>query len=268
MLQSSWQKAAELFAKIAASGEEPYAEAGAFGECEAKAWYYFETGEGASEAKKRLELYLKTYKPKKGFHIPFALYLAGRVSLLSGDKNSAASKFQELASMPGYSRRLLADLGRGQIQLANGDSQGAAITFNTVMNQAKRLNFQSIYRKAVAWRGKALVAQKDYMRAIEFLEGYLTKSGKDIEFDRWTAQASNALGDAYAGKGGSEGKWEALYRYIWTTVLFRNWRSECAEAFYKAWQIAQSLGLKADAEKLRKRLTSDFGETKWAKKVK
>ncbi len=266
--QSAWLKAAEAFARVASGGEEPYAEAGAFGEAESFAWYFFETGQDGPRAKEKLDGYLKAYTPKKGFHVPFALYLAGRVELLLGNKAQAGSRFQELAGLPGNSRRLLAELGKGELQLAQGDAQGAAITFNTAMNQAKRLNMGTLYRMAVAWRGRALVAEKDYQRAIDFLEGYLKGGGEEIIFDRATAQASNALGDAYAGKGGTESQWEALYRYLWTTVLFRNWRAECAEAFYKAAQLAKALGVQADAEKLLQRLKSDFPETVWARKVK
>jgi len=269
LVQGNWAEAAAQFDRVARTGDPGPAEAGAFGKAKTAAVKFLETGSGGEEAAKALDDYLTAYQPKKGFYVPRALYLAGRAAVAAGDYSRASSKFDALAALPGTSRKLLADLGKGELALAKGEASSASTTFNTVLTRAKSGNLPFIYRRAAAFRGKALVAEKRFSDAISFLERFLeTPKGKEVVFDRAAARAYNALGDAYAGKGGTDNEWEALYRYLWTTVDFRKWRLECAEAFYKAALLAEKLGAKNDAARLKEQLLGEYSDTVWAQKVK
>ncbi len=268
--QGSWQEARAAFGK-AMGLDSRYAEAGAFGIAEVAFWEFLETGmaEKAEEAIHALEAYVKAYEEKKGFYMPRALYMLGKASLEAKLVDAAAKRFSELAALPGESRKQLAELGKGQVALARGNAKEASLTFNNVLRRTRSEKLAQLNRHAMALRGQSLVVEQRYAEAIDELESYV-KNGKagEVVFDRYSAQAYNALGDAYAGRGGRENEWEALYRYLWTTVIFRSWRAECAEAFYKASQLADKLGETADANRLRGILTSEYSNTQWAAKVK
>jgi tetratricopeptide (TPR) repeat protein len=266
--QGRYEEAIAAFGKVIA--DPLYSDAALFGAASAYYWWYDETGDQAKAeaAIKQLEAYLEEWKPKKGFYVPRALYLLGKAALAANMQGPAAKAFDELAGFTGESRRVLSQLGKGQLALAKGDAADASRQFNTAMNVAKRGDMALLERMARALRGRALVAEKRYADVILELEDrYLkTLKGEKVVFDRYVAQAYNALGDAYAGKGGTDNEWEALYRYLWTTVIFRTWRAETAEAFSKAAALARKLGATADADRLRGILTSEYGNTAWASK--
>jgi predicted Zn-dependent protease len=267
--QGSWQEASAAFDK-AMRLDPLYADAGAFGKAEVAFWWFLETGDAArgEQAIQALEAYLTEYRDKKGFYVPRALYLLGKASLEAKVVDAAAKRFDELAALPGESRKQLAELGKGQVALARGNAKQASLTFNNVLRRARTGKLPLLYRHAMALRGKALVAEKRYGEAVDELEKYLRDLKEDeVVFDRYNARTYNALGDAYAGKGGTENEWEALYRYLWTTVVFRSWRAEAAEAFFKASQLAKKLGETADANRLQGILTGEYSDTLWAKKV-
>ena len=266
--QGNWAEAAASFDR-AMRGVVRFQEAGAFGKAEAAFWRFDETGAGGDEAVAALNTYLEAYKPKKGFHVPRALYLLGKAALASGDTAAAAVRFNELAGFPGDSRKLLAELGKAEVALAKKQARDAATTIGVVLNRAKSNNMTTLYRQAAALRGKALVADNRHQAAIDFLENLVKQPvGKQAVFDRYGAQAYNALGDAYVAKGGTDNEWEGLYRYLWTTVLFSNWRAESAEALYKASKLATKLRQTEDASRLLGILKGSFGTTIWAAKAK
>jgi tetratricopeptide (TPR) repeat protein len=260
-LQGNYADARTAF-QAAARVEGPVGDAGAFMAAETDWWEYAETRAATSgeAAARSLQAYVDGAKPKKGFYVPRALYLIAKLACKLGKPDAAAGPLAELGAMTGDARKLLAELGGAEAALAKGEAQRAATQIRTVMTRSQTAKLPVLYRMAVPVRGEALIAEKRYDEAISSLEEHLSKAtrGAEAVFDRSTAQASNVLGDAYVAKGGTDKEWEALYRYIWTTVLFVSWRAERAEALAKAAGLAEKLGQKNDAERLRGRLQGEF----------
>ncbi len=263
MDQGRWREAIPYFQKAAA--ETALQEPAAFGVAEALYRLSETTGADSHKAIKTLEAYLATYREKKGFYVPAALALLGEAHVNAGSLDKAESTFTELAGFSGDTRRLGSQLGLGLVHMARKMTAKAATIFNTVLRQARRANLAEIYRQAAAYRGRALVAEKRLKEAITFLEEHLKSEGAVL--DRSMAQAYNALGDAYQAAGGTENRWEALYRYLWTTVIFRTARRECAEAFVKAVDLSRRLGEGEEADRLHAIFMSEFGDTVWAKRA-
>ncbi len=97
-------------------------------------------------------------------------------------------------------------------------------------------------------------------------DGHAPKGGGF--YVKFRENRANALGDAYAASGDTESQWEALYRYLRTTVEFRRWRHECAEAFYKAGRLAQKLGVYRDGDRLFGLLRGGYQDSVWTQKLK
>jgi len=227
-----------------------------------------ERGQQLDKAVKELQDFVATWEGKKGWRVPDALWLLGLLACEKGKADVAQKAFGQLGQLPGTRWKILARAGEGLVALAQGQAQEAASALNTALAECRDNQLTDLYRQLVPYRGKALIAQKRYSEAIRFLSEYIKKPSGQIVLDRYLARAYNVLGDAFRARGAPEDKEEALYRYLWTTVLFRAWRAECAEAFAKAAQLAAELGMQEDSQKLRERLRAEYGDISWATKAK
>jgi tetratricopeptide (TPR) repeat protein len=267
VLQQSWEKAFESYER--AQRNPRLAEPGAFGIAWTLYRQHIETGEKGQEAVGQLRKYLGEYAPKKGFHVPRAIFLLGNAYVAVGSLVKASEQYDRLANFDGDSRRLLAVLGKGRVILTRCEPERASQLFKSVVRRAKWSDVPQIYRRAVVWRGRSFIAEGDARSAVALLEDHLEDPPEGArEGDRFLAQASNVLGDAYAVSEDTQSQWEALYRYLRTTVEFRKWRNECAEAFYKAGRLAQELGVEKDAHRLFVLLRSMYGGSVWARKLR
>lgn len=263
-----YAEAEALFKREAGQGKDFLEEESDFGVAFTAYRQFIDTGKGGDRAISKLEEYLTAYRPKKGFHVPEALFSLGMTQIKTGAPDKAGAFFDELKGIRGTTRGILAEIGAGELHLAKGNADQASSAFNTMLLRAKNNNYTALYRQLAACRGRALVAQKRPDEAIDFLKKQTrTTQGADVAFDDFTAQMFNALGAAYEAKGDTESQWESLYSYLWTTRIFRHCRAESAEAFYKSVVLAKKLGKDEDAGKLSSILKQLYADTQWAEKV-
>lgn len=261
-----YNEARDRFRQV--NGKPFLAEEGDYGAAYVSYRKYEDTGKHLDEAITRLTEYIGGYKEKLGFHLPQAHFYLANLYLAKKDDKNASAQLDALAAFSGTSREILSELGKGKIELQKGSVKQASTTFYTLLQRTKSQQMDKLHKMAVCLRGTSLVAEKRFDEAIEFLNDFVRESKDDkVKFDKYAARAFNILGSAFSGKGGSESEWKALYKYLWTTVIFRHCRAESAEAFYHAHTLAKKLGKTSDAAQLKANLLRFYADTKWADQV-
>ena len=114
--EGQWDAALEVYDKVRLNPAEK--ESAAFGAAWCLYRRYDDTGEQPLEAAKGLLEYLQEYRPRRGFHVPRALYLFGDVQRRRGKLEEAAKAFRMLEGISGESRELAALIGQAQLDLA------------------------------------------------------------------------------------------------------------------------------------------------------
>ncbi len=130
----------------------------------------------------------------------------------------------EEAPWPDYKMRAGVSLGR--VQLAQGETDDALATFQSVLDNDASSELADRQRLA-ATLGKArcLAAGGKYDEAVALVEGVISKA--DPERAQLQAAAYNALGDAHRQAGRSQ---DALLAYLHVDVLYFNSTTDHIEA--------------------------------------
>ena len=210
---------------------------------------------------------LEDFKSKNpnSYHFYPATQFLGDLYLTKKDYPKAKAAFEALAQAPFSDYKMASKIALARQSLAENNVAEAQAAFEAVVQMDAKTPAE-LSRKQEAKLGVAhcLQTQKDYVKAAALLDEVIQETAPDDA--RVQAEAYLRQGDCLEAAGKAP---EALMAYLHVDVLFPTQSAYHAEALYhlsKLWISAkQQPDRAADAED---RLTSDYPNSEWAKKLK
>lgn len=214
------------------------------------------------DAVKKLDTFRK--KHAKSFRIPECIELLGQLYLSKNDYPKARDTYESMGQISGSESKLASKLALARIDLMEGKTDEARKGFEAV-SEASTKNPAELQRKLEAKVGVAtcLQLQKEYDKAGTLLESVISEAAADDS--RTQAEAYLRLGDGLQAAGKTK---EALLAYLHVDVLYSSEKDYEAEALYHLSKLWGGIGQPERGADAAERLTSDYPESPWAKKLK
>ncbi len=215
------------------------------------------------------EAFISKYEGDKKWNwfVPNAIEQAGQALIRKGDFSGAEKKFSALSKYSKNRWGTVASLAKGEALLAQKKYSDA----RNLVSKLTRSSSLSVELRSRAWVVYATCqfGDKQYSQAVTTLQRELiTKLEGEQKFGHAKARAYLLWGDcelAAAGSDKSKLQW-AKIRFLQAASIGGAEGDDLAEALYKAQDVYQKLGQTEQAEKLRTRLKTECGNSRWAKK--
>ena len=220
------------------------------------------------EAITAFESFIKKYESDRNWtwFVPFALEKLGQAQIKKGDFSKAEATFSKLSKFSKARWGVIADLSKAEVLLAQDKYKDA----RSLVGRLTQGNHptQLAARVWIAY-AQCQLGEKQYQQAIKTLDKeVIGKLRGDRSFGHARARAYILWGDCEAAAAGSDKdklSW-AKVRYLRAITTAGHEGDDLAEALYKALDVCKKLGQSEQAAKLRTRLTTECGNSPWAKK--
>lgn len=195
-----------------------------------------------------------------------SLELVGQLYMRSGDFRKAQDAFDVLgnAGWPGYKEKAL--VYRGLAALEQKKAGPALEAFQEVIESSsnapvvkeQKLIARIATVEAMLLSGDPAKGAQAEELCRKILEDLSAEDRQDL-----MARARNALGDALRTQ--KKAKEAVLDGYMWVHILYNRDANQHARAMYYLAMLFPEIGYPDRAEEMKARLTSDYGQTQWAK---
>lgn len=192
-----------------------------------------------------------------------SLTLLGELYLSNKQYDKARPVFLQIGNSPLPVHQMQAKSAEAKILLAEGKTTGALAIYNTILRMPAQKPLQKKQHFA-ALLGKANCLQKSkkYTEAIKVFEEVIAKAAEDdlaLKAEAWLRE-----GDTLRLSGRTK---EAVLSYLHVDLLCPLQHAMRAEALYQLSQLFETLGDSTNALRSSGKLTGDYPQSVWAKKL-
>lgn len=213
------------------------------------------------EAIQKLEAYRAAHP--NSFRYYDVLLLLGESYLAKEDYGKAEPAFKELEQAPWDDYKMASRIAQGRLLLRKDDVAGAQALFKSVADQPAKTDAEKA-RQYEARLGVATCHQR---------QGRFKEAADELDLIIKQAPATDTktMGEAYLRKGdnllAAGQKKDALLSYLHVDVLFSGEKNLHAEALYHLSNLWNEVAQPGRAAEARAKLTGDYPNSDWAKKL-
>ena len=190
----------------------------------------------------------------------------GRLYMAKKDLDNAGTTFTQLGQAPWNDYKMAAQNYGAKLKLLENDVDGALSAFEAVVASAPaKPGAAELSQKYVAMLGKAtcLTTQKKHGEAVKVLDEVIKQASATDT--RLQAEAYVRQGDCLQAQSKIK---EAVLAYLHVDVLFAAEKALHAEALYHLARLSSTIDQPVRGDEARARLTDDYPNSPWAKKLK
>jgi tetratricopeptide (TPR) repeat protein len=200
-------------------------------------------------------------KYPQNYHYLEANEMVGNLLVANMDYGKARKYFDRLGRAPWPDYKMRAAVAVGQVLLAEGKPEEALKSFEGVLNTSADDELTRIqHLAATLGKARCLAETKRTDEAIRIANDVIAKAGPDEV--SLLARAYNALGVALQKAGRTQ---EALFAFLHVETLYAADGDAHAEALFHLAQVWQELKNFGRAQETRRKLQSQYKESRWGK---